>query len=110
MNDGFDPLHGLKHSKPLFGSDEGLMGHTNDTPGAIMLLDFGPEGRKTNRVRILHRIIEIRRSNGMKLEAIDPQNNVIFTYMFQGIGVNSPPIDTFNMKGEKVNEPDPYTI
>ena len=34
MNDGFDPLHGLKHSKPLFGSDEGLMGHTNDTPAA----------------------------------------------------------------------------
>ena len=110
MNDGFDPLHGLKHSQPLFGSDEGLMGHTNDTPGATMQLDFGPEGRKTNRVRILHRIIEIRRSNGIKLEAIDPQNNVIFAIVLQGIGVNSPPIDTFNMRGQKVDEPDPYTL
>jgi hypothetical protein len=112
LNDGFDPDHGRKYCKHLhfFNGDEGLMGHTNNTPGAVMQLDFGPEGRKTNRVRILHRMVEIRRSNGMKLEAIDPQNNVIFTHVFRDIGVNSPATDAFNMKGEKVNEPDPYTL
>jgi hypothetical protein len=67
-----------------------------------MQLNFKVGGVKTNRVRVVHRGIEIRRSNGIKLEVIDPNGSVIFSYMFNGIDVGSPLIDDFDMSGRKL--------
>jgi hypothetical protein len=78
------------------------MGHTTNTPHAYMELDFGVEGQQMNRVRVRHRYMEIRPSNGMTLQAKGPTGNVIFSYTFSGITLSSPGTDTFNMNGQKV--------
>jgi hypothetical protein len=78
------------------------MAHTTNTMGAYMELDFGPLGRRMNKVRVMHRFVEIRRSNGMTLEAKDPSGKVIFRHTFSGITTLSRGTDIINMKGEVV--------
>ena len=78
------------------------MAHTNNIMNAYMELDFGPAGRRMNKVRVMHRFAEIRRSNGMTLEAKDPNGKVIFSHAFSGITTSSPGTNTFTMKGELV--------
>lgn len=79
------------------------MAHTNGTPNAYIELDFGPSGCRMDKVRVMHRVDEIRRSNGTTLQARDPAGNVIFTYAFHGITASSRTTDTFNMKGEPID-------
>ena len=78
------------------------MGITQDVPGGVMQLIFNQGGVKTNRVRVVHRASQILRSNGIKLEAFDPNGAVLFTYLFSGITVNSPSTDDFDMTGRKI--------
>lgn len=78
------------------------MAHTTNTHNAYMELDFGSAGRRMNKVRVMHRFAEIRRSNGMTLEAKDPMGKVVFRHTFTGITTVSRGTDTFNMKGEPV--------
>jgi hypothetical protein len=81
---------------------EGTMGHTTNDARGVMQLDFGKDGVKTNRILVAHRSIEIRRSNGVTLEAIDPNESVLFRYVCSGINIGSPAIDTFDIFGQKL--------
>jgi hypothetical protein len=101
LNDGVAPLHGYLKEAVAF-VPEGTMAHTTNTPNAYMELDFGPAGRRMNKVRVMHRFAEIRRSNGMTLEAKDPSGKVIFRHTFSGITTLSRGTDIINMKGEVV--------
>ena len=81
---------------------EGTMGQTTGKANGIMVLDFGVDGVKANRVRVVHSAIKRRLSNGVTLQAMDPKGVVIFTYIFRGINVSSPTVDTFDMSGRKL--------
>lgn len=58
---------------------------TTNTANAYMELDFGVEGRKTARVRVVHCKQEMGRANGVTLYVMDVTRNIILEYTFNGI-------------------------
>jgi hypothetical protein len=77
---------------------------TEQGPNNMMELDFGEGGKKMNRVRLVHSVGGMDRSNGVALSAIDPKGIILFQYLFANVTESSPMIVLFDMTGKVVTK------
>ena len=91
------PQYGDLSWMHLNDGDIYTIAQTQNAAFAYMELDLGLGGRKTSRIRVVHRPGEMERSNGVTLYAMNENRQVIMQQTFAGLTNDSPADVSFSI-------------